>query len=43
MANNLVEILAGARLRSKQKEKRGQDFSSWDLRDQGLLIMKLRF
>ena len=23
MANNLVEILAGARLRSKQKEKKG--------------------
>ena len=41
MANNLVEILAEARLRSKKK--RGQDFSSWDLRDQGLLIMKLRF
>ena len=43
MAKKLVEILAGARLRSKQKEKRGQDFSSWDLRDQGLRIMKLRF
>ena len=41
-ANNLVEILARARLRSKQKEKRGQDFSSWDLRNQGLRIMKLR-
>ena len=43
MAKNLVEILAGARLRSKQKEKRGQDFSSWDLRDQDLRIMRLRF
>lgn len=40
MAKNLVEILAEVRLRSKKK---GWDFSSWDLRNQGLWIMKLRF
>ena len=39
--------LFGVKLREfhglRSKKKRGQDFSSWDLRDQGLRIMKLRF